>query len=264
MQFGQEGGPGSTPQPEVPPAVRLYRELEPHLTTDRLGSYRRTSGGNDPERIILARYLLNLGLCEALYPALHILEVVLRNAICRAAAVRWPGTGALGGTGRLDCWLDWEPARSPLLPVHQRMVSEAKLELERNGYPPLEGRLIAALPFGFWTGMFSGHYGDPMPSEPRLWPSLFPVAFANLPSHWQHRSNLADRLRAIRHLRNRAFHHEPIWTRKVRLDELQIREVIGWICPAAERLVGEASRLASVVQKSMVPHEHAVKRLAGD
>ena len=111
--------------------------------------------------------------------------------------------------------------------------------------------------------MFSSHYGDPMPSQPRLWPSLFLTAFPNLPLRWQHRSKLSDKLHTIRLLRNRAFHHEPIWTRKVRRDEADICEIIGWICPPAERLAREASRLNSVVAQRLVPHEQVVKRLAG-
>lgn len=264
MNNGTPAPDTSTPTPSAEPlAVRLYRNVEPHFTQLRLEAYSRDPQHPDPERVVLARYLLNLALCEALYPALHMLEVVLRNAVCRAATVRWPGSGALDPTtGRLDCWLDWEPARSPLLEVHQRMVDGAKVELTKLGYPLTEGRLIAALPFGFWTGMFSSPYGDPMPSQPRLWPSLFTLAFPHAPAGGLRRSSLADELRQIRLLRNRVFHHEPIWRRKVRRDEDAICALIGRSSSTAAQMVRETSRLEAVVRASLAPHEQIVKRLA--
>jgi hypothetical protein len=264
LESGTEPPDASSGTPTPTPApVSLYKKLEDHLSPLRMESYSKNAASPDPERVVLARYLYNLSLCEALYPALHLFEVVLRNAICRAATIRWPGTGSLDPvSGRLDCWLDLEPAASPLLPEAQKMVAETTRKLAEAKYIPSEGRLIAALPFGFWTGMLSSHYGDPMPSKPRLWPSLLLEAFPHLPEGARSRSLIADRIHYIRQLRNRVFHHEPIWRRKLRRDEDSICKLITFISPEAERVVRASSRLSEVVKASLVPHERRVRELA--
>jgi hypothetical protein len=69
------------------------------VSAQRIGSYRRGTASDDEE--VLARYLWNIALCEALYPSLHFLEIGLRNVVFEAAAATYPavGTGA-------SCWLE--------------------------------------------------------------------------------------------------------------------------------------------------------------
>src|ERR1700737_2649250 len=49
------------------------------LSLERIENYRRLT--SDPEKLLLARYLWNIALCEACYPALSLFEVALRNAV---------------------------------------------------------------------------------------------------------------------------------------------------------------------------------------
>jgi hypothetical protein len=255
---GASGGPATLP---VHPGSALFRSLEPLLSADRVQAFRGKT--SDPDRLVLARYAYNIALCESLYPLLHMLEVTLRNALWRGVANRHPGTGVLNlTTGRLDSWLDQDPAMNPVLHESQRtLVDEAKRSVVKDRRPLTEGRLIAELKFGFWTSLFSHRYGDFSPSQPRLWPSLFPAVFPNLDTAKFGRSDVDDRLRRIRLLRNRAFHHEPLWQRKLRLDEQEILETIGWISVEAREFAAAQSRVTMVVKESVSAYERFVKEL---
>lgn len=44
----------------------------------------------ESERTVLARYLYNLALCEALYPVLHTLEIALRNSLDAVLSAEYP------------------------------------------------------------------------------------------------------------------------------------------------------------------------------
>ena len=56
-----------------------YEVLEPHLATARLAPYLAAVDGNRRQAIRL--YQWNIALSGAVYEALHVVEVVLRNAI---------------------------------------------------------------------------------------------------------------------------------------------------------------------------------------
>ena len=64
----------------------LYEVLEPHLAAARLAPYLVATQGNRRQAIKL--YQWNIALSGAVYEALHIVEVVLRNAI-NPAVERW-------------------------------------------------------------------------------------------------------------------------------------------------------------------------------
>lgn len=243
------------------PVVRLFNDLLPHISQDRLAAFYKKPA--DHERIVLARYSYNIALCEALYPLFHILEVTLRNAICRAVSTRVSGTGTVDPTThRIDSWLDRDAANTPILHHGQRvLVDDAKAEIVKSSRSLSEGRLIAELKFGFWTALFSHHYGDISPSQPRLWPSLFSVALPYLDQSRYRRSDVDDRLRRIRLLRNRVFHHEPVWRRNIRLDQKDILEVLGWMSREATALAEKQSRVIQVVKGSLEPHEQTVKAM---
>ena len=54
-------------------------ELTKVLTSERLSSY-----GTDNSNILIEKYIYNLKLSEAFYPAISLLEVALRNRITSA------------------------------------------------------------------------------------------------------------------------------------------------------------------------------------
>ena len=80
-----------------------------------------------------------------------------------------------------------------------------------------------------------------------LWPKLLEPVFPHCPRSQRTRRNVYVRLDEIRRLRNRVFHHEPIW----HLPDLEERhqeilETIGWISPAMLEMTRLLDRFDSV------------------
>lgn len=57
----------------------------------------------------------------------------------------------------------------------------------------------------------------------------------------------STRLNELRHLRNRIFHHEPVWKRNLAADRDNIFEVIGWVSPEALRVLRTIKRVTEVI-----------------
>lgn len=205
------------------------------LTKDRLEGYRATQGDHDWD--LLARYVWNLELAESFYSSLNLLEVGLRNHVDRAAT-------ALYGPG----WL-----ADPLvivLPRAQAEIAQVTADLTAAGGPaPTHSRLVAALDFGFWSNLFNNAYAPGPPgqlhpaAQKHLWPVMLPTLFPRMT-----RVKLAGRFHEIRRLRNRVFHHEPIWrgipiraqgavvgSKGLDRQHADILEAIGWIAPDLRR-----------------------------
>ena len=116
---------------------------------------------NNSATWVVARYRYSIAVSQALVPALHLLEVTLRNAVYEAVKQHVSGCQ---GVDIADCWLDWSEADTILKhDPHSRAQSQyervqaAKRGIRSDGRPLDAGRLIAELNFGFWTGVFAGH-----------------------------------------------------------------------------------------------------------
>ncbi len=105
------------------PQRKYFGALRRTLSADRWQAYRRLA--TDDDCVMGGRYAWNLALCEALYPALHTLEIALRNAVFDAVAGAYPVTGYV----EINCWLDAVP--SLLLPHDRERVHIAKRSLRR-------------------------------------------------------------------------------------------------------------------------------------
>lgn len=166
----------------------FFNRVETHLNPERLDAYRQD--GVD-EVTTLARYLLNMALCESLYSPLQMAEIALRNAL----------HVSLSGREGTDAWYDTIP-----LPEWQKgQVVDAKRRLNRLGKPLNSGRVIAELTFGFWVGFFTRPH---MTSG--LAYHIAKTAFAQAPPAERNIPKLAAKWQRIRGLRNRVFHHERI------------------------------------------------------
>jgi hypothetical protein len=222
-----------TPSRQAPAISSLWRLV----SAQRIGSYRRGTAGDDEE--VLARYLWNIALCEALYPSLHFLEVGLRNVIFEAAAATYPvGTGAGGAAG------SWLEHPGILHADEARVVRAARQRLSRRGKPCEAGGLVAELSFGFWTTLFDVRYEQ----DRVLWPRLFgQKIFAHAPRHARSRKALSPLLNRVRHLRNRAFHHEPIWHwSDVTEQHALALDLLGWMSPDLRATVAAMDRFPRV------------------
>jgi hypothetical protein len=164
-------------------------ELLHLLSPERLGPYLLAANGVLGNA--LALYEHNQALSEALYIPLQNLEVGLRNSL-HCMLTQEFGEG----------WFSSAIVRKP---SHTKAILEAKAKLQRAGKTPDPGRVVAELSFGFWTGFFDACY------DQSLWHrhlrSVFTGASSSQPLT---RKLFSGRLEAIRRLRNRVFHHEPI------------------------------------------------------
>lgn len=212
------------------------------LSSERLDAYR----GKPPQPIsniqLFGRYAWNMALSEALYPSLQILEIALRNTLHQAATAHF---------GQAD-WFDMS---NVLQHQHERdAVQRAKIALSQQRKPHDASRIVAELNFGFWTSLFDKRY------EQTLWPRLLIPAFPHMPRGQRTRSNLSAHFTKIRRLRNRVFHHEPIWHwHDLALQHLQIQEAIAWIEPAAYDLTKTLDRFPAVHGQSSAPLEQALR-----
>lgn len=183
----------------------------------------------------VARHGRNIALCEAFYPALHMLEVVMRNSIHNAfrhhfAAPDWYDQG----------WLT---------SGHLKLVNEAKAELTKRSKPVTPDRVVAELSFGFWCGMFSGAYE----THQGAWPTLLKSVLPRVPKSWRTRPKIKQRVEAARDIRNRIFHHEPITQyADLRDRHRKLVELLGWFSPEARQHVEHLCRFSSVFGDQLV------------
>ena len=131
--------------------AELFKKLRASISSHRLDSYRQ-AGQSDFD--VIASYLWNMALCEALYPSLQALEVTLRNSIHAAAVRRYNS----------DFWFDLPGCN--LHQSQQNNVDYAKQELQKKNKPLEAPRIVAELTFGFWTSLLNSYY------EQKLWPSM--------------------------------------------------------------------------------------------
>jgi hypothetical protein len=202
----------------------------------------RLRGYGDPTAdpvATVAKYLWNLSLASAIRPALHILEVTLRNELYGVSKrILKLDKRAYEHQG-IDTWLDADPT---WLEKHEKdKVDRAKTKLGSDAGSQTEGHLIAKLDLGFWTALCRHPYSDWRAAGPRLWPRALHLAFRSRPPEVATRRDVHDRLDGIREFRNRVAHQEPIWDRNYLLHHERIVETIGWMNPS----VAEAVRVTS-------------------
>lgn len=210
-------------------------DLERTLSPARLAPYRRGSR-DDAEAI--CRYIWNMELSQAVYPALQSVEIGLRNSIHAAGAARF---------GAVDWFRD--PAVLRLQRREQGMLDRATDQIwERQGYSPAairSGRVaapprpavddhVAELMFGFWTSLLNAPYQQTLWDTRPGGVNLTAAAFPHAGRRDRQRAAVFPLVNRQRHLRNRVSHHEPIWNWRPSLADAH-REtlmVLGWVSPA--------------------------------
>lgn len=100
------------------------------LSAERLGAY--TLPGDADEIDCMARYLWNLALSSALQPALHTLEITVRNHLFRVSRRIVDETTL--SFDRVPCWLD---ARPSLLADRERQAVEVAKRTRSHIYHAL-------------------------------------------------------------------------------------------------------------------------------
>jgi hypothetical protein len=218
-------------------------KLRRAISHERLNSYRQR-GSNSDYAELFAHYAWNMALSESLYTPLQCLEVSLRNSIHDAATAYF----------KTDTWLDLPGI---LYPPEFNKVRDAKDTLLKNKKPLDAGRIIPELTFGFWTSLFDVRY------EKILWPWLLKPVVPNMPRHIRIRKNLSKRLNRVRTLRNRIFHHEPIWHwRDLQDQHIETLEAISWVNPAMMIFVEQFDRFEEIYKNGIGEYRKIITTLS--
>ena len=198
--------------------------LEQALSLERFGRYVAWADG-DRDRAV-ALYTLNTRISECLYIPLQTLEVALRNRIHAVmTAARHEG---------------WFHDAGVLLGNYQPdQLAKAIADVGSGGKEPTPGRIVAALTFSFWTGMFGHDYET-------LWQqTLHKIAGPSAPKGLK-RKSFSGPLTPIRILRNRVAHHEPILTWNLGRHYAKMLELTEWLSPAAAKWCRQTDRFSEV------------------
>ncbi|MBC0856456.1 Abi family protein [Pantoea stewartii] len=230
------------------------------ISQHRFATYKSSVFRGASEEECLGIYLWNKQLAGAFLPALQIIEVSLRNAICAAKrqheeklieqsmpAASWPAL-----KGRIDDQWFVTVMTEQNNPDSWRAVKSAKNQLIKDGKPLTTENLISKLTFGFWVSMVNREYSAGRATFLNLWPHLIPEVFPNALDKKQGTALSINRigadLRDINTLRNRLSHHEPLWRsdktycveqaiNKVVRDYHKCLDVIRWINPSNLKLL---------------------------
>ena len=111
-------------------------------------------------------------------------------------------------------------------------------------------RIIAGTTLGFWIGLFSAKY------EQRLWTGhTLRGVFQHAPKIELGCHSIRRTLNRIRYLRNRVFHHEPIWHWS-ELDGtyVEIARMNKWLSPEWASILSQHDRFPAVHQGGSQPY----------
>jgi hypothetical protein len=211
-----------------------FQAIERLLSLERLSRYTELSGGNREKTIKL--YQNNTALSEALYTPLQGLEVCLRNACSIELAI------LLGDTWHENTHAIFEH------PVTE-MIESARRSLTNDGKAITLGRMVSELNFGFWVAILAPRY------ENGLWRPALRKAFPNRPRKVE-RKEVHKSVNALRRLRNRVAHHEPILHRDLQHDHEQVLRILEWACTRTAGWIAAQSRLPAVLAEQSPETNH--------
>lgn len=210
------------------------------LSVERLLSFKKND--NDTVEMLIQRYKTNLRISQALYPELSTLEVTLRNAI---------------DTMLKSCisqtWLEDEIKQQHILTNHEhdkliRAYNDTKSEYNKAEFTI--GKVIANLNFGFWTNLCSKKYNAVIWTKK----GAFTGVFMNYPKGMQQQIHILSlRLRAIRNLRNRIFHYEPIFKNPHNTLKMynEIREIISYLPGDDSNILQDTSNFLDIYNRAL-------------
>jgi Abi-like protein len=215
------------------------------LSPDRFAPYLRAMNGNINDALRL--YTANVELSEALYPTLHILEIALRSRM-GAVLEREHGPQWYLGTRSLTFGT-----------YENKMIQKALTDLSKRHKTATSGRMTAELMLGFWVILISKPY------ERILWQKHLPQVFPDAPvgtNFVRLLPQLRKELKAIKELRNRVSHHEPIWYRPgLASDHADACRLIDWLCTDATVWHRSIDRFSSILNKVMPDITVGIPRL---
>jgi hypothetical protein len=193
-------------------------------------------------------YIWNLQISAAFQGPLHVLEICLRNAMhsnltlgftndwiddpdfihaCILAQYPPPQGGQKNSQPGPDLLRDIHRVRNRVA----KALSTKNTRALRKGQQPTKkfvtvNDVVAGLDFGFWTTLLDSRF------EQTLWRTILYHAFphyAKITGSSLDRWSVEKRFNALRNLRNRVMHHEPLFDRTLQQDFADISEAISWM-----------------------------------
>lgn len=211
------------------------------LSVERLKPYKLKE--DDSREQILERYLRNIELSEALYPALALLEVTLRNKIDYSLCAHFNEDWLLDEYSVNKILHEWEYEKT-YKPTYERVQS-----IEST---VTKGKLLPELNFGFWVSLCKTEYFPKIWMRPNVFNEAFPYFDVRLKDN-SPRTQIGYVSQKVRHLlrlRNRIFHHEPIlFNPYLEKNYNDIEELLGYMSKDTSNLLLKVSRFRSVLNK---------------
>ena len=119
--------------------------------------------------------------------------------------------------------------------------------------------MIAELSFGFWTSLFNLEYERSLVHKLLKDRKRF---FPALSRSKRKRKTLSSRMNGIRNLRNRVFHHEPVWHWSDLVNHHdKILEGIHWINPPLKEYVEHLDRFRDIYRKGPVSYHDSLQKI---
>ncbi|UPG90740.1 hypothetical protein L2Y96_02910 [Luteibacter aegosomaticola] len=218
--FKRDGAEFGSEAPETGKLIHV-------ITLERL---RACASATETAEGLLKLHQRNIEISEALYPTLHMLEIVTRNQIHAAFSAHF-------GTNQ---WYDGSWMKG----AHANLVQQAKAKIAGRGEQVAPGAVVSAMTFGFWCAMFGGGYE----CRNGPWPAALRDVAPAVPRAHRTRARVGERLEQARALRNRVFHHVPVVQRTDLYDKHRaLVELLGWLSPDARAHLGGVCRFRAIV-----------------
>jgi hypothetical protein len=225
---------------------QFLTDLEPTISVARLQRY-QSATGDDRETIV--NYLWNMALAESLYCSLSTVEISLRNTIHNTLTAHFG----------IPTWYD---RRGLLEPYQANEVANIKKRIASHGNPVTPDRVVSELNFGFWVTILSRTY------DARFWQAsrqaTMRQAFPRVPKRDRQRVTIHAQFNAVRELRNRVFHHEPLFDDPLlRQRHGDVYRAIHWINPKMVDHTKPFDRFPDVYRQGRVEIEDNLKAHVG-
>lgn len=202
------------------------------LSTTRMRTYLTASNApsfedNKP----LELYSWNAEISAAFLFPLHILEVVMRNAVSEALTTvygaNWPQSNGFMRT----------------LPNNGRYNPRNDLTNNTSKHGVVS-KIIPELKFVFWEKMFTSRF------DGQIWATHFNSAFPNANKQntiAANRAQIAYDLTNLRKLRNRIAHHEPIFSRNLQAEYDTILNLIEMRCNHTSQWMDAQQKVTTLI-----------------
>lgn len=203
------------------------------LSPARFSTY-LTAMNHDPDGA-LQLYLWNAKIGETFHMPIQATEIALRNRINHTLVAKFGS----------DWWS--EPKFLALLDRERLSdIDTVKRRIINRKLSLVTDQIVAGLSFGFWTGMLQPKF------NPQIWSSHLRATFPHLPTS-ESRDSLAKRAGKAAFLRNRIWHHEPVFKSDLSLAFSEIMSLVQWLCPETHAWIRPHCRVPELLRQKPKP-----------